>query len=90
MTTPNMRAAQASDKLIRVLIDLASRGQRPRCGDGETAYLWLSEHDSERKQAALMCHGCVVWAECNAVGQHQRFGTWAGVDRTRAPGRKAA
>jgi hypothetical protein len=84
-----MRASEASDALTRALVDAAARGQRPRCGDYETAHLWLSEHDGERKQAAIMCTGCVVWAECDQVGQHQRFGTWAGVDRTRAPGKSA-
>jgi hypothetical protein len=54
MTTTHLRAeaeAEAGDALTRALIDLASRGGRPRCGDSETAYLWTSDHDGERKQA---------------------------------------
>jgi Transcription factor WhiB len=91
MTTSHLRAAaEASDALTQALIRAAAQGVRPRCGDYETSHLWLSDHDSERKQAALMCRSCVVWAECDEVGQHQPFGTWAGVDRTRAPGKKAA
>jgi len=81
-------AAEANDALTQALVRAAARRQRPRCGDIETAYLWLSDHDSERKQAALMCRGCVVWMECDEVGQHQRFGVCGGVDRTRSPGRK--
>jgi hypothetical protein len=84
-------AARASDRLTRALLDLASCGQRPRCGDYETSYLWLSEDAQDRRLAALMCTGCAVWAECDEVGRHQRFGTWAGKDRTvRPPGKKAA
>jgi hypothetical protein len=91
VTTTHLRAAaEAGDALTRALIDLASRGGRPRCGDSETSYLWLSDHDSDRKQAAIMCRGCPVFDPCDEVGQHQRFGTWAGADRTRAPGKKAA
>ena len=91
MTTTRLRAeAEASDRLTQALVRAAARGVRPRCGDSETAYLWLSDHDGERKQAALMCRGCPVFDPCDAVGQHQRFGTWAGRDRTRAPGKKAA
>jgi transcription factor WhiB len=88
MTAAAKQAAQASEALTQALVRAAARGIRPRCGDSETAYLWLSDHDGERKHAALMCRGCVVWAECDEVGQHQRFGTWGGVDRTRSPGRK--
>jgi hypothetical protein len=78
------------DKLTRALINAAARGVRPRCGDYETSYLWLSEDAGERQLAALMCAGCAVLQECDEVGQHQRFGTWAGTDRTVRPGPKKA
>ena len=82
MTTTRLRAAaEANDVLTTALVRAAAKGIRPRWGDYETSYLWLSEHDGERKQAALMCNGCVVWAECDEVGQHQRFGVWGGRDR---------
>jgi hypothetical protein len=68
----------------------AARGVRPRCGDYETSHLWLREDEHERQQAARMCVGCFAITECDAVGQYQRFGTWAGRDRTRAPGKAAA
>jgi Transcription factor WhiB len=83
--------AQANDAPTRALIDAASRSQRPRCGDYETSYLWLSEDAQDRRLAALMCAGCAVLTECDEVGRHERFGTWAGKDRTvRPPGKKAA
>ena len=84
MTTTDVHvAAQANEALTQALISAAARGIRPRCGDYETSLLWLSELDGQRKQAAIMCRGCVVWAECDEVGQHQRFGVFGGVDTTR-------
>ena len=89
MTTAatRLRAAQASDALTRALINAAARGIRPRCGDHETSYLWLSESPAERQQASRLCAGCVVITECRNVGQHQSFGVFGSVDVTRAPGR---
>jgi hypothetical protein len=55
-----------SDKLTP-LIDAAARGQRPRCGDAETSYMWLSEDPAERAQAALMCSGCPILQPCTEV-----------------------
>jgi hypothetical protein len=83
MTATYMRAAEAGERLTRALITAAARGIRPRCGDYETSYLWLSELEHERQQAARLCADCVVIAECDEVGKHQRFGTWAGIDRSR-------
>ena len=90
ITAATKQASAATEALTRALIDVASRGQRPRCGDYETSYLWLSEDAGERQLAALMCTGCAVWTECNEVGRYQWFGVWAGRDRTRPPGKKAA
>jgi hypothetical protein len=80
--------SEASEQLTRALITLASRGERPRCGDGESSWMWLDEDPNVRRIATAMCSGCGVIAECDAVGQHQRFGVFGGIDRTRAPGRR--
>jgi hypothetical protein len=88
VTATAKHARAAAEALTRALIDLTSRGQRPSCGDYGTSHLWLSEDAGERRLAARMCAGCAVWAACDAAGVHQRFGTWAGRDRTRAPGKK--
>jgi hypothetical protein len=89
MTATRTRA-EANDRLTQALFRLAAKGQRPRCGDYETSWMWLDEDPHNRAHAAAMCSGCPVFDPCDEVGQHQRFGTWAGVDRTRARGKKAA
>lgn len=66
----------------------AARGSRPRCGDYQTSYLWLSEDPAERQQAAAMCAGCVVLQPCAEVGRFQRFGVFGGRDTTVLPGKK--
>jgi hypothetical protein len=89
MTTTRLRAeAEANAQLTQALTCAAARGMRPRCGDYETSNLWLSEYEGERKQAALMCTGCVVINECDDVGRHQSLGVFGGHDRTVRPGRK--
>jgi hypothetical protein len=89
MTTTHLRAAaEANDQLTQALINAAARGQRPRCGDAEVAWMFLDEDPRPRAIAATYCNGCVVWAECDQVGQHQRFGVWASTDRTVRPGRR--
>jgi hypothetical protein len=83
------KAAHASDELTRALINLAARGQRTHCSDPGTSELWLSEHKSDRAQAARMCAGCPVIEPCGqaAEAKDERFGVWAGCDRTRPPGK---
>lgn len=88
MTTTRVSHAEANEALTRAVLNAAARGERPRCGDYETSHLFLSEDPHERRIATAMCSGCAVWAECDEVGQHQRFGVWASADRTRAPGKK--
>jgi hypothetical protein len=79
------RARAASDKLTRAILTAASRGLRPHCSDAGTSEMWISEIDSERAQAALLCGGCPVFAECGdaAIAHDERFGVWAGRDFTR-------
>ena len=45
--------------------------------------MFTDENPRTRAIAATYCNGCVVWSECDAVGEHSTFGTWAGRDRTR-------
>ena len=89
MTATRVRAAEAYDRLTVALITAASQGSRPHCSDAGS-WLWLSDDPADRAEAALLCRGCPVFDPCDEVGQHQRFGTWAGIDRTRAPGKRLA
>jgi hypothetical protein len=71
---------------------MAAKNPTPQLQRTESHWMWLSEHPQERQLAALMCGGCSVLTECDdaAEANGERFGTWAGKDRTRAPGRKAS
>jgi len=82
-----LRGRIEGDLLTRALVDLAAVGQRPHCSDPGTRDLWLSEHDGERAQAALLCHGCPVFAPCGtaAAARQETWGRWAGRDFSRKP-----
>ena len=84
--TDNGRIRAASDRLTAALLTLAARGQSPPCTADDR---WLSEDQDERATAARLCAGCPVLEPCRmaAAAQGERFGVWAGVDRTRAPGK---
>jgi hypothetical protein len=81
-----------ADRLTRALIDAAVQGLRPHCSDPGTRDLWLSEHDGERAQAAILCHGCPVFEPCGtaAAARQETWGVWASKDYSRKPGRKRA
>jgi hypothetical protein len=78
------RGKVQGDRLTRALIDLAAAGLRPHCSDPETHHLWTSEHRGERAEAALLCLGCPALDPCGtaAEARHERWGVWAGVDRS--------
>jgi hypothetical protein len=48
-------ARAASDALTLALLDLTARGERTHCSDPTTHHLWLSEHESERAVAIMLC-----------------------------------
>jgi hypothetical protein len=50
--------------------------------------MFLDESPQTRAIAGTYCVGCVVWSECDEVGKHQTFGTYASKDRTVRAGRK--
>jgi hypothetical protein len=85
-------ARAASDALTIALVTAASRGLRPYCSDPGAEWLWLSEHEAERAEAARLCRGCLVIDPCGdaAEANQERWGVWAGVDRLVRPGRKAS
>jgi len=54
------------------------------CALGGPDGIWTSEDADERAAAVLLCWPCPVLAECGAaaVEGRERFGVWAGRDRT--------
>ena len=78
MTTP-------TEALHLKLTTLAKLDRYPNCRID--SHLWLSEWASQRAEAVLRCDGCLVLTECaNAANEHdERWGVWAGRDRTRRP-----
>jgi Transcription factor WhiB len=79
----------ATDQLTRALVNLAAQGLRTHCSDAGTGGLWLSEQESERREAARLCRGCPVLRPCLTAAKAQRetFGVWGGRDFTHRPGR---
>jgi Transcription factor WhiB len=90
MTATQRCAGEASGRLNRRLIDLARLGIRPHCSEPITPGYWTSEHEPERRLAVAWCRGCPVLVECGeaAVAHDERWGVWAGVDRSVRPGKK--
>jgi hypothetical protein len=86
--TTNKR--KANEQLTRALLANAARGIRPRCSDPKIWSYWTSEYPTERALAALWCAGCPVFVECGefAAAHDERWGVWAGVDRSVRPGKK--
>jgi hypothetical protein len=82
------RAKEANDKLTMALLSLAARGERTHCSDVATGGMWLSEVESERKEAVRLCRGCRVLPECHEVGKFQTFGVFGARDSTRKPRKK--
>lgn len=74
----------ASDALTAALVRMAADGNRPPCGEYGRGELWLSDDDDDRRLAAGWCLGCPIIAECHDAAEEmgERFGVWAGVDRT--------
>jgi hypothetical protein len=77
----------AAEQLTRALVDLATEGRRPRCGEPGGHELWCSDDAADRAQAARWCTGCPVLDECGAAADEhdERFGVFGGVDRTPPP-----
>jgi hypothetical protein len=72
-----MTAARiATDQLTRALLNMAARGERGHCSDPTSHHLWLSEHESERAIAILLCDHCPVLTVCRDTAD-LRQETWA-------------
>ena len=80
----------AAERLTRCLVDLATEGRRPRCGEPGGHELWCSDDPDDRAQAARWCAGCPVLDECAAAADEhdERFGVFGGTDRTLPPAKR--
>jgi len=87
-----VRPMTAAERLTRALVDLATQGRRPRCGEPGGHELWLSDDATDRALAASWCAGCAVLTECGAAADErdERFGVWGGVDCTAPSHRRYA
>jgi hypothetical protein len=81
-------ARVASDQLTIALLGLAEQGLRTHCSDPTSHHLWLSEHESERALAVMLCDHCPVLTVCRDTAETgERWGAWGGKDFSRGPGR---
>ena len=82
----------ASERLSLALAALADADQRPPCATAFVSHWWLSDDPDERAKAAELCRewACPILDACHdaAEAHRERFGVWAGRDRTMRP-RKA-
>ena len=80
-------AAIGSARFDNALLDLAAAGLRTHCTGSHG--LWLSDHAGLRGDAVRLCNGCLVLTLCGeaASARCEQFGVWAGLDRTRVPGK---
>jgi len=78
----------AAEVLGRALLELAEQGRATPC-QGRRRDRWTSDDATQRAWAATVCRGlnCPVLVECgDAADEHdERFGVWAGRDRTPPP-----
>jgi hypothetical protein len=75
----------ATTDLTQALINLAPTGLRVHCSDATLSKLWTSDHEAERAEAARLCIGCPLLAECRhaADARDERWHVWGGRDYTR-------
>lgn len=80
----------ARHALDLALVDLAARGERPRCGWPDIGPWFTSEDSTERARAARRCAGCPVLELCAAVAEDEQpvHGVWGGKDYSIHPSRR--
>ena len=90
LPTMSQRAAKASERLTRALLELGAQGLRTHCSNPGKEHLWLSDVAAERALAAQLCGGCLVIGPCleAARANRERFGVFGGVDMTPRPHKK--
>lgn len=71
----------AHEALARALVTAVDARLRIPCAGSDD---WTSEDENTRADAARRCDGCPCTTECHeaATETRERFGVWAGVDRS--------
>ena len=82
------RGREATDGLTRALLDMSARGERTHFSDSASKHLWLSEHDGERKVAALLRRHCPVEDVCETQPNNVMNAGAFGAGRTAASDRE--
>lgn len=74
------------------LVDMASRGEKPRCAEPADRHLWTSEDADERARAARLCGPCPVLELCGASADEEKdtHTVRGGVDRRPSRAARAA
>jgi hypothetical protein len=80
------RGREETYRFSQAVIEACDRGSPPHCYDAGD--FWVSESVEDRRTAEQLCRGCPVLKYCHAAAtaRRERFGVWAGVDRS--PGKK--
>lgn len=69
----------------RLAVALLDADTVPPCHAHPRPSLWISDDPDERALAARLCRRCPVIELCREAGRRERFGVWAGKDRTPPP-----
>lgn len=91
MLDPAHHTLTPGELLTLALRSALESGNRPPC-TGPAWRRWTSESADERAEAARLCGPCSITDACRAAADYhrERWGTWAGRDRTARKPRGAA
>lgn len=67
------------DALAAAILELNRDGLEPLCTDDPR---FLDDDRETRAEVLDHCQRCDILTACAAAGRHERFGIWAGQDRT--------
>lgn len=82
----------ARDRFDAALVNMAARGDKPRCSWPDLAPLFVSDDPEDRARAVRRCAGCEVIDLCGAAADEERD-VWTvrgGVDRRPSRAARAA
>lgn len=74
----------AHEDLTTALVAMLDANDRPPCCWPDSRAWWTSDRAEDRARAAGHCHGCTILGACHDAAEetNEKFGVWAGRDRT--------